>query len=75
MNVNQQQFGIATATSLAQLTGRRYQLPAVAAPCWNAWSGVTYSCGPVSWAACGRSYLACFTATRKRTPLKWRDSS
>jgi BirA family biotin operon repressor/biotin-[acetyl-CoA-carboxylase] ligase len=31
LNVNQQQFGVATATSLAQLTGRRYQLPAVAA--------------------------------------------
>ena len=31
MNVNQQQFGSATAVSLAQLTGRRYPLPAVAA--------------------------------------------
>ncbi len=31
LNVNQARFGIATATSLAQLTGRRYQLPAVAA--------------------------------------------
>lgn len=31
LNVNQRQFGVETATSLAQLTGRQYQLPAVAA--------------------------------------------
>lgn len=31
LNVNQQLFGVATATSLARLTGRRYQLPVVAA--------------------------------------------
>ncbi|WP_375415890.1 biotin--[acetyl-CoA-carboxylase] ligase [uncultured Hymenobacter sp.] len=31
LNVNQLQFGVPTATSLARLTGRRYQLPAVAA--------------------------------------------
>lgn len=31
LNVNQQQFGVPTATSLSHLTGRRYQLPAVAA--------------------------------------------
>jgi BirA family biotin operon repressor/biotin-[acetyl-CoA-carboxylase] ligase len=31
LNVNQQQFGVATATSLARLTGRLYQLPVVAA--------------------------------------------
>lgn len=31
LNVNQQQFDVMTATSLAQLTGRRYQLPTVAA--------------------------------------------
>ena len=30
LNVNQQQFGVSTATSLTQLTGRRYQLPDVA---------------------------------------------
>jgi BirA family transcriptional regulator, biotin operon repressor / biotin---[acetyl-CoA-carboxylase] ligase len=31
LNVNQQQFGVATATSLARLTGRRYQLPTLLA--------------------------------------------
>lgn len=31
LNVNQQQFAVSTATSLARLTGRRYQLPVVAA--------------------------------------------
>jgi BirA family biotin operon repressor/biotin-[acetyl-CoA-carboxylase] ligase len=31
LNVNQREFGVATATSLSQLTGRAYDLPALAA--------------------------------------------
>ena len=60
LNINQQEFAIATATSIGQITGRASRARFWPPACWSAWSGATCSCGPGSWPRFGATTYALY---------------